>query len=137
MPARAEVISETYTVVYIEDNLSNLRLVQRIMAHRPEIKLLAAMQGRLGMELACEHRPDLILLDLHLPDVRGDEVLRHLQEDPETRAIPVIMISADATPGQIERLLAAGAHAYLTKPIDVQKFLQVFEETLEQGKEKC
>jgi CheY-like chemotaxis protein len=91
------------------------------------------MQGGLGLELAREHGPDMILLDLHLPDINGDEVLRRLRAEPETQGIPVVMLSADATPRQIERLLQAGASAYLTKPLDVKRFLQVVEETLAKG----
>ncbi len=118
------------TVLYIEDNLSNLRLIERVLAHRPQVRLLPAMQGRLGLDLAREHRPALILLDLHLPDVPGHEVLRHLQGDDRTRDIPVIVISAEATPGQVERLKATGARAYLTKPLNVQELLAVLDETL-------
>ncbi len=129
-PAASPASKETRTVLYIEDNLSNLELLQRLLAHRPGIRLLPAMQGRLGLELAREHRPDLILLDLHLPDVQGDEVLRRLREDPETRRIPVVIISADAMPVQINRLMAAGARAYLTKPLDIKKFLDLLYEIL-------
>ena len=118
------------TVLYIEDNLSNLRLVERILAHRPDVRLLSAMQGRLGLELAREHRPDLIFLDLHLPDVPGGEVLRRLQADGKTRRILVVVISADATSGQIQRLLAEGARDYLTKPLDVKKLISLVDETL-------
>jgi signal transduction histidine kinase/ActR/RegA family two-component response regulator len=117
-------------VLYIEDNLPNLKLIERLLAHRPEVKLMPAMQGRLGVDLAREHRPDLILLDLHLPDIMGDEVLRQLREIPATRETPVVMISADATAGQIKRLLDAGARAYLTKPLDVKKFLVLLDEIL-------
>jgi PAS domain S-box-containing protein len=115
-------------VLYVEDNLSNLRLVEQIIARRPTAKVIAAMQGGLALDLAREHRPDLILLDVHLPDIEGDEVLRRLREDPETRAIPVVMVSAEATPRKVERLLAAGARAYLTKPLDVKQFLEVVDE---------
>jgi CheY-like chemotaxis protein len=88
------------------------------------------MQGGLALDLAREHRPDLILLDVHLPDIEGDEVLRRLREDPETRSIPVVMVSAEATPGKVKRFLAAGARAYLTKPLDVKHFLEVLDEIL-------
>lgn len=115
------------TVLYIEDNLANLRLVERILASDPTVELVAAMQGRLGVDLAREHRPALILLDLHLPDMAGDEVLRQLRDDPVTRGIPVAILSADATPGQIRRLLAEGAHSYLTKPLDVAELRQLVE----------
>jgi signal transduction histidine kinase len=106
-------------ILHIEDNASNLRLVERILARDGDIELVSAMQGRLGLELAREHKPALILLDLHLPDITGDEVLRQLRDDPHTSGIPVVVVSADATAGQIRRLLAEGAQAYLTKPLDV------------------
>jgi signal transduction histidine kinase/CheY-like chemotaxis protein len=118
------------TLVYIEDNLSNLKLIERILAQRPGIKLLAAMQGQLGLDLIREHSPDLVLLDLNLPDISGQKVLAALRAAPETRALPVIIISADASPGQVERVLAAGAQAFLTKPLDVAEFLKVVEEAL-------
>ena len=121
------------TVLYIEDNLSNLKLIERILARRPQIHLLAAMQGRRGLEMAHAERPDLILLDLHLPDMAGDEVLLHLRAEAETRDIPIVMLSADATPNQIERLREAGAREYLTKPLDVRRFMRVVEEVLKKG----
>jgi PAS domain S-box-containing protein len=117
------------TLLYIEDNLSHLRLVERILARRPEVKLISAMQGSLGLELARLHQPDLILLDLHLPDIQGDEILRQLRADPSTEHLPIVMISADATSEQIERLRAAGASDYLTKPIDMRKFLAFVDAT--------
>jgi CheY-like chemotaxis protein/anti-sigma regulatory factor (Ser/Thr protein kinase) len=120
----------TSTILYIEDNLSNLNLVESILSRHSEYRLLSAMQGRRGLELAREHSPDLILLDLHLPDMLGDEVLEHLREGSRTRTIPVVMLSADATPRQIERLLEAGAKDYLTKPLDVKHFLKVLDENL-------
>ncbi len=118
------------TLLYIEDNLSNLRLVERIIARLPGVKLISAIRGRLGLDLAREHRPDLILLDLHLPDVPGDEVLRRLRQDAQTRHIPVVVISADANPGQVRRLLDTGARAYLTKPIDIAQLLALLQESL-------
>jgi CheY-like chemotaxis protein/nitrogen-specific signal transduction histidine kinase len=129
-PSAPDAPRRTRTLLYVEDNLSNLELVQRILSRRPEVKLVAAMQGRLGLDLASQHRPDLILLDLHLPDMRGEEVLRRLRATPETQRIPVVVISADATQGQIERLRAAGAQAYLTKPLDVKRLLTILDETL-------
>jgi signal transduction histidine kinase/CheY-like chemotaxis protein len=116
------------TVLYIEDNLSNLRLIERALSGQHKVKLMPAMQGRIGLDLAREHRPDLILLDLHLPDIHGAEVLGRLQADPGTRDIPVVVISADATPGQIRRLRAAGAHDYLTKPVDVARLFRLLED---------
>jgi CheY-like chemotaxis protein len=88
------------------------------------------MLGRLGLDLAREHRPDLILLDLHLPDMAGEEVLARLVAEPATRRIPVVVLSADASGGQMDRLLAAGARAYLTKPIDVRAFIDLIDELL-------
>lgn len=120
-------------VLYVEDNRSNLDLVQRILARRPEVSLLVAMQGQPGLELARTQAPDLILLDLHLPDLPGEEVLRRLRETPQTRSIPVVVISADAIPAQVERLLAAGAQAYLTKPLDVRQFLTILDQILVEG----
>ena len=90
------------------------------------------MQGRLGLDLAREHSPNLILLDLHLPDMPGEEFLLRLRAMPETREIPVVVISADATPGQTARLLASGARAFLTKPLDVEKFLGLLDEAFQE-----
>lgn len=118
------------TILYIEDNLSNLTLVQRILARRRNFELITAMQGTLGLELAREHQPDVILLDLHLPDLGGGEVLHRLRTDQRTRGIPVIMITADATSGQTDRLKRAGADAYLTKPLNVPQFIAAIEEVL-------
>jgi PAS domain S-box-containing protein len=118
------------TVLYVEDNLANFSLIESILAARPAIKLLLALQGQLGLDLAWEHRPDLILLDLHLPDMAGDEVLRRLLADPRSRATPVVLISADATSRRIDELLGAGAAAYLTKPLDVDVFLDTVDRLL-------
>jgi CheY-like chemotaxis protein/two-component sensor histidine kinase len=120
------------TVLYIEDNLDNLALIDGILAYRPQVRLLSAMQGGLGLELARQHHPDLILLDVHLPDMRGEEVLRQVRADPRLRNTPVVVISADATPNQTERLRTAGAWAYLNKPIDVVRFLALLDQSLSQ-----
>jgi PAS domain S-box-containing protein len=117
------------TILYIEDNLSNITLIEQMLAEQPEIKLITAMRGQLGIELARKHSPDLILLDLHLPDLPGWEVLSRLQRDAATREIPVVVISADVTSHQIKRLMAAGARAYLTKPFDMQEFFRIIEQT--------
>ncbi|RIH82447.1 ATP-binding protein [Calidithermus roseus] len=128
--APGAALAESRTVLYIEDNLSNLRLVEHILARKTDFRLIAAMQGSLGLTLAREHRPDLILLDLHLPDVPGHEVLARLRADPLTQGIPVIILSAEASPGQVQRLLAQGAAAYLTKPLEVSRFLEVLAQVL-------
>jgi CheY-like chemotaxis protein len=117
-------------VLYIEDNVSNLKLIERVLAQRPAVTLLSEMAGRPGLDTARARRPDLVLLDLHLPDISGEEVLHLLRASPETQEIPVVVISADATPKQIERLLGAGARAYLTKPVDVRRLLALLDETL-------
>jgi signal transduction histidine kinase/ActR/RegA family two-component response regulator len=117
-------------ILYIEDNLSNLTLVEQMLAEQPGIELLTAMQGGLGIELARQHSPDLILLDLHLPDLQGHEVLAQLRQDQVTRHIPVVVISADATVRQIKRLMALGARSYLTKPLDIGEFFRVVDETI-------
>jgi CheY-like chemotaxis protein len=132
--AETKVGQEARTVLYIEDNLSNLTLIQRLVARRPELKLVPAMQGRLGLDLAREHHPDLVLLDLHLPDMNGGEVLRRLKADPETNSIPVIVISADAMPSEIRNLLGLGAREYLTKPLDVKKFFAAIDAVLGEPK---
>jgi signal transduction histidine kinase/CheY-like chemotaxis protein len=117
-------------LLYIEDQDLNLRLVERILNPRTEYRLVTAMQGGLGLDIAREHHPDLILLDLNLPDMTGDEVLRKLKEDPQVQHIPVIMVSADAMGDRIEQIMAMGAAGYLTKPYKVTEFLRVIAETL-------
>ncbi len=121
------------TLLYIEDNLSNLRLIERILEHRPEVRLISAMQGSVGLDLARQHRPDLVLLDLDLPDISGAEVLRRLLDDPRTSSIPVVIISADATRGQTARLKSAGAFEYVKKPIEVRQFLDVLASAMERS----
>ncbi|HEY0455988.1 MAG TPA: ATP-binding protein [Verrucomicrobiae bacterium] len=122
--------AQARSVLYIEDNLSNLKLIEQVLTRRPGIELKTAMQGGLGISAAAEHRPEAILLDMNLPDMNGFEVLTKLRKDARTASIPVIVISADAMQSQVNRLLQAGAHAYLTKPIDVIKFLEVLDQAL-------
>ena len=110
------------TVLYVEDNLANLSLVEELLRRAEAPAPLSAVQGSLGLELAFVHQPDLILLDRHLPDMRGEEVLDQLRADPRTAAIPIIVISADVMPGRGAALRDAGAAAFLTKPIDVEAF---------------
>jgi signal transduction histidine kinase/ActR/RegA family two-component response regulator len=115
-------------VVYIEDNPANIRLVQLILANRPNATLLTATDGLSGLELVREKQPNVVLLDLHLPDIEGHEVLNRLQADLSTKNIPVVILSADANPEQTTKLLEAGAKQYLTKPFDVRTFLKVLDE---------
>jgi CheY-like chemotaxis protein len=131
--SRSEAISAaaaatTCDVLYIEDDPVNFTLVERILEFRPALKLMHARTGGDGVELAQAHQPKLILLDLNLPDMHGSEVLRQLQHQPATAKVPVVVLSADATPSQIERLLTAGARNYLTKPFDIDPFLAVVDE---------
>jgi signal transduction histidine kinase/CheY-like chemotaxis protein len=119
--------SERRRLLLIEDNLANLKVIESVMSRRPHIELLPAMTGRLGLELAREHAPDLILLDQHLPDVSGVEMLHRVKADPGLQDIPVVVVSADATPGQISRMLEIGAADYLTKPLDIAKFLEIID----------
>ncbi len=116
------------TVVYIEDNPANIRLVQLILANRPNATLLTATDGLSGLELVRQEQPNVVLLDLHLPDIEGHEVLNRLQADVKTKNIPVVILSADANPEQTAKLLEAGAQQYLTKPFDVRTFLKVLDE---------
>jgi CheY-like chemotaxis protein len=115
------------TVLYVEDNPANLRLVERLLLQRSAIRLVSAQQGREGLALAREHRPDLILTDLHLPDISGEQLLREVLADRQLKGTPVVILSADATPGQRRRLVGAGAHGYLTKPIDVSELLALLD----------
>jgi signal transduction histidine kinase/ActR/RegA family two-component response regulator len=117
-------------VLYIEDNASNVRLVRRIVERRPGVELLTAAQGSIGLELAQHHDPGLVLLDLHLPDMHGADVLAQLRAMPRTSTLPVVVLSADATAKQVTRLLAAGANDYLTKPLVVTKVLAVLDRFL-------
>ena len=113
----------TATVLYIEDNIGNVRLLERLLVHKPNVRLITSLEGCLGLQLAQQHRPDLILLDVHMPDLSGYEVLELLRGDVRTASIPVVMLSADASHEQIQRFRDAGARDYLTKPLDLQHFL--------------
>lgn len=118
------------TLLYIDDSTSNRSLMQRILARRPNVNFLSATNGEFGLELARAQLPDLILLDLQLPDMRGDAVLERLRGDERTRSIPVVMLSADAMPEQVERSLKAGARHYITKPFEISNLLQVVDALL-------
>lgn len=109
------------TILLIEDNVVNHELIAEALT--PHVRLLTAIQGQVGIELAHAHQPDLILLDLHLPDLDGGQVLASLKTHPATARIPVIVVSADAAASQQARLLAAGAEAYLPKPLDLHQMM--------------
>jgi CheY-like chemotaxis protein len=101
-----------------------------MLAERSDLQVITAMQGQLGLDLARKHLPDIILLDLHLPDLPGWEVLARLRRRKLTQDIPVIIISADATARQIDKLMAAGASAYLTKPLDITELFRAIDQTI-------
>lgn len=132
-PSASTAESAPRLLLYVEDNPANLRLVEEIVAFRRDLRLLAAHDGHLGLQLARAHRPDIILMDLNLPGMSGFEVLRQLNADPETAQIPVIALTANAMPRDIERGVAAGFHRYLTKPIDIEKFTEAIDSTLAEG----
>lgn len=126
-----------HLVLYIEDNASNFRLIQSLLSSRKDIELLGATCGRDGLKLTRERHPDLILLDLQLPDINGEEVLRQLRLAPATESIPVIVLSAFALPFQVAKLKAAGIEHYLTKPLDLAEVLRVVDDQLHIRQQGC
>jgi signal transduction histidine kinase/DNA-binding response OmpR family regulator len=130
---RGRTYRTSYRVLYVEDMVANLKLVEQILKRRPNITLIPAMLGGIALDLAREHRPDLVLLDVHLPDLGGEEVLRRLRGDESTSDIPVVVLSADATRRRRDEMLAAGATEYLTKPISVKHLLDTIDELLGEG----
>jgi signal transduction histidine kinase/CheY-like chemotaxis protein len=121
-----------HLILYVEDNPANLRLVEEIVRFRSDLRLLSALDGHVGLSLARAHQPELILMDLNLPGMSGIEVLKQLRADPLTANIPVIALTANAMPRDIERGRAAGFNRYLTKPIDIDKFTEAINSTLAQ-----
>jgi PAS domain S-box-containing protein len=119
------------TLLYVEDNPANLKLVEQLIARRPDMRLLSARDGNRGVELAREHRPDVILMDINLPGISGIEALKILREDVATAHIPVVALSANAMPRDIERGLQAGFFRYLTKPIRIDDFMDAMNVALE------
>jgi len=119
------------TLLYVEDNPANLKLVEQLVARRPDLRLLSAGDGKLGITLARTHTPEVILMDINLPGISGIETLRLLREDPLTARITVVAISANAMPRDIEKGLQAGFFSYLTKPIKVNEFMDVLDAALE------
>ena len=115
------------SILYIDDTVANLRLVEYLLATRPGLRLHTATLGIDGLELAREHHPDLILLDAWLPDLHGAHVLRQLRDDPATASIPVVVVSADASAGQMRRFQDAGVEEFLAKPLNLQHLLAVID----------
>jgi CheY-like chemotaxis protein len=123
--------SEQCDVLYIEDDPNTFASVKLLLGTKRALKVFQATNGQTGLTFAQSRAPKLILLDLDLPDIHGSEVIQHLQKDPVTAGIPVVVVSGDATPSQIERLLVLGARNYLTKPLTAQPFLAVVDQVLE------
>jgi len=120
-----ELIQQSGCILYIEDNISNFELIEQVLnLQRPNIRLITNKNGKMAVELAIEYKPDLIFLDINLPDIDGSEVIKLLQLEEKTKSIPVIIISADAMSHQIEKLMKAGCKDYLCKPIDIKILLQ-------------
>jgi CheY-like chemotaxis protein len=118
------------TLLYVEDNRANMELVRQLIARRPDMRLFGAEDAMRGIALAREHQPDVILLDINLPGINGLQALKILHEDEDTRHIPVLALSANAMPRDIERGLAAGFFRYLTKPIRVTEFMEALDDGL-------
>jgi CheY-like chemotaxis protein len=118
------------TLLYVEDNPANLMLVEQIFADHPHVRMLSARDGHLGIALARAHLPDVILMDINLPGISGIEAMNILREDPATKHIPVIALSANAMLRDIEKGLEAGFFRYLTKPIKINEFLNALDEAL-------
>ena len=117
-------------VLYIEDNEPNVRVVEHIVRLRPSWRLIHAGLGQLGIDLVQAHHPDLVLLDLHLPDLSGQDVLTALKNRPETSAIPVTILTADASSARPRLVLEAGADRFLTKPLNIDELLGLLDEVI-------
>ena len=127
-------LKEKGIIMYIEDNQSNIELVEQILeTYNPEILLVTEIYGKLALKHANDYKPNLILLDLDLPDLHGSKVFELLQADENVKDIPVVIVSADAMTKQIDNMMKQGAKDYLTKPIDVERFLKVVEEFVGKG----
>lgn len=121
---------EQRTLLYVEDNPANLALVEQLIGRRSDLKLLTAVNGHLGVQMAHQHQPDIILMDINLPGISGFDALAILQNDPSTAHIPVMALSANAVPRDIEKGLEAGFFRYLTKPIQVKEFMSALDVAL-------
>ena len=119
------------TLLYVEDNPANLKLVEQLIARRPSLRLLSAVDGNQGIQLARAHQPDVILMDINLPGISGIEAMKILHDDPTTAHIPIVALSANAMPRDIAKGLVAGFFSYLTKPIKVADFMEALDAALE------
>jgi CheY-like chemotaxis protein len=118
------------TLLYVEDNPANLELVEQLIARRPDLRLLSAADANQGIELALACQPEVILMDINLVGISGIEAMKILRANPATAHIPIIALSANAMPRDIEKGLAAGFHDYLTKPIKVNEFMDALDAAL-------
>src|SRR5579864_1813659 len=118
------------TLLYVEDNPANLELVEQLIARRPDLRLLSAADGNLGVEFARAYQPEVILMDINLPGISGIEAMKILRADPSTAHIPIIALSANAVPQDIAKGLEAGFFNYLTKPIKVNQFMDALDVAL-------
>jgi CheY-like chemotaxis protein len=125
-----EDLARPYTLLYVEDNPANLRLVSQLLTRRQDIKLVTAHTGTLGLEFALAYRPDIILLDINLPGMDGYQLKAELAQHNETRSTPVLALSANAMPRDIEKGAQAGFLHYLTKPIDIQKLMGAIDDVM-------
>jgi CheY-like chemotaxis protein len=130
-PVEVEDGTPLRTLLYVEDNPANLKLVEQLIARRPDMRLLSARDGNLGIQLARANQPEVILMDINLPGISGIEALKILRADQATARIPVVALSANAMPGDIERGLQAGFFRYLTKPIKINEFMETLDVALE------
>ena len=128
-----DAIKPSFSILYVEDNADNLCLIEEIIELRPSVRCISAIMGKLGIEMATAHQPDLILLDLNLPDINGEEVLMQLKSNDRTRNIPVYILTADVMGKKREELFSLGALGYLTKPLDVVYFLNLLDKYLEEA----
>src|SRR4249920_2788589 len=115
------------TLLCVEDNPANLKLVEELIARRPDLRLLTAVNGTLGVDLARASQPEMVLMDVNLPDISGIEALKILREDPLTAHIPIVALSANAMPRDIVKGLEAGFFRYLTKPIKIDEFMDALD----------
>jgi CheY-like chemotaxis protein len=123
-------------LLYVEDNRANMELVEQLIARRPDMRLYGAEDAMRGIAMAREHQPEVILLDINLPGISGLQALKILHEDPATKHIPVLALSANAMPRDIEKGLAAGFSRYLTKPIRVPDFMEALDTGLALAEEQ-
>jgi len=128
--AQSAPVVSPRTVLYVEDNAANLKLVEQLIARRPDLRLLSAQDGSLGVALARASQPEVILMDINLPGITGTEALEMLRRDPATARIPVVALSADSSARDVKKGLAAGFFQYLGKPLQIEAFTEALDAAL-------